>query len=733
MTDTVLETKPRTATESAPPARRREITGKTRVAVIGAGYIANFHLTALAETDDVELVAICDVSESRARQAAKGYDAVQVVTDVARLAELDVHVAHLTVPPDQHVSLTRELLTAGIGVFVEKPFALTSDDARDLAQLAKTRGLPLAVNHNYLFRPVIERLFQRIDAGEIGRVEHVQATLSVPLRQLDAGDYSHWMFRAPRNIVFEQAVHPLSMMQHLLGSVVRAHTAQLTSTELNPKQIFHQRWATSFVAERGTATLYMAFGQPFTRSTLQVFGTDGFIEADFFHDQLSGERKTQWLDFWNSYLAGARRGTELRRDARRNLINWMRTTVGLARRDAFYLSMRGSIQAFHKALRTRAALPNNANTAIAVTEWADAVAGDTTGDATPAPLFPAAGAARSGEVVVLGGTGFIGQRVVRRLLAKNVPVTCVVRRLHSLPSAIVEPALAGRLRIVQASLGDESGMSEALRGATRCVHLATGNGTSWEEVDAVMVRGSAQVAEQCATAGIERMVYVSSIAALYTGRDNGSDVIDDSWDTDPQPDKRPLYAKGKSAAEKVLRSTAERLGLGLVVARPGVVLGEGTPMQHSGLGLWVRDNHCVGWGAGDHSLPLVLADDVADALVAATLADGAGIDGQAINLCADPGLSGKDIVEELERATGRPIKFHQRPLWLSQTMEVGKWIVKRIGGRKVEFPAYRDLKSRALAAGFSSRTARVELGWKPVEEREAFLDAAIRIYAPRNR
>ena len=216
--------------------------------------------------------------------------------------------------------------------------------------------------------------------------------------------------------------------------------------------------------------------------------------------------------------------------------------------------------------------------------------------------------------------------------------TSPASRAASTPSPeIVEPALDGRLRLVKASLGDEEGMARALKGARRCIHLATGNGDDWETVKKVMVDGSARVAEQCAEAGVERLVYVSSIAALYTGPDGAASSIADSWDTDAKLDKRPIYARGKAEAEKALQAVADRTGLKLVVTRPGVVLGEGTLMQHSGLGLWVRDNHCVGWGLGDNALPLVLADDVADALVAAALLESDAVDGQAINLCANPG------------------------------------------------------------------------------------------------
>jgi len=46
----------------------------------------------------------------------------------------------------------------------------------------------------------------------------------------------------------------------------------------------------------------------------------------------------------------------------------------------------------------------------------------------------------------------------------------------------------------------------------------------------------------------------------------------------------------------------------------------------------------------------------------------------------------------------------------------------------VRFPSYRDLKSRALPLPFGAETARQVLGWQPVEEREAFLDRAVRVH-----
>jgi nucleoside-diphosphate-sugar epimerase len=242
-----------------------------------------------------------------------------------------------------------------------------------------------------------------------------------------------------------------------------------------------------------------------------------------------------------------------------------------------------------------------------------------------------------------------------------------------------------------------------------------------------MVQGSRDVALAALEKKVARFVYVSSIAALYTGHDAPESVIADGTPTDPKPDERPLYARGKIAAEEALRELVASRGLPLVIVRPGVVMGAGSPPQHSGLGLWQRDNHCIGWGKGDNPLPIVWVDDVADALVKVAMHEGRELDGKTLNLCARTTLTARDMVAEIARASGRAIVFHPRSLAMSQAMEVGKYAVKTVGRRPgVEWPSWRDLKARALVPPFSSDIARTVLGWKPVEDADGLLDVCVR-------
>ncbi len=716
---TTTETAPQ-APDSKPresPSRVRPPAGRrTAVAVIGAGYIADYHLQVLARLPEVALVAVVDRDLERAARAARRFGVPRAVATLDELRAERIDVAHICVPPDLHAEVARACLERGIAVFAEKPLAPSLAEARELAFLAREKGLPLAVNHNALFHPSFRAALRALEQGRIGRLEHASVQLSAPLRQLETGDFSHWMFREPRNILFEQAIHPFSQLALLLGRVARLDLALLSTRELSADQILAERISLAAQAERGTAELSLAFGTTFPSSKLQLFGSDGLLEVDLLHGAVSIERKTLWLDFWNSFLALARRGRALRAAAWRNLASYARLTLGLGRReDAFYAGMRDSIAAFHAALRAGKAPLSGAEHALVALEWCEAAAAHLPRARARAPLAESTQPPRTREIVVLGANGLIGRRTVDALLARGLPVTAVVRRLEGLPETLESAARSGQLRLRRASLGDADALRRALSGAETVLHLATGGGSSWEEIERSMVAGTRRAAEIALQAKpAARFVFVSSTAALYLGRDAGEELGDDAA-PDPRPERRALYARGKIEAERALRELERARGLRLTIVRPAVVLGKGAPFQHSGIGLWVRDNHCVGWGRGDRALPIVLVEDVADALARLVAHQGRELDGKALQLASRSELSARGLVQAFAHAGGRDVHFHPRPLVLSQAFEIGKWLVKRIGGRREPFPSWRDLKSRAMHPRLSCETAREVLGWQPCD------------------
>ena len=206
-----------------------------------------------------------------------------------------------------------------------------------------------------------------------------------------------------------------------------------------------------------------------------------------------------------------------------------------------------------------------------------------------------------------------------------------------------------------ASLDDPDSLRRAFDGVDAVVHLATGSAASLEDVEQTMVGGTLTVVDAARSAGAVRIVYASSIAAFYLGADAAVDVVDDDSPLDPEPEGRGLYARGKIMTEQRLRGS----GHPIVIVRPGIVLGSGTPPQHAGLGSWRGGVHCLGWGTGDNPLPIVMVQDVADGIaLLATAPDVAP--GSPFNLATECGLTAQETVDLLAEATGRPFEFVSR-------------------------------------------------------------------------
>lgn len=319
------------------------------------------------------------------------------------------------------------------------------------------------------------------------------------------------------------------------------------------------------------------------------------------------------------------------------------------------------------------------------------------------------------DAVVIGGSGFIGSHLVKELTNEGRTVRVVSR------GAAGRPAKEGLVEYQRGAVGSLADMLAAAEGAGCVYHLATGGGQSWADFERDFVGGARNVAEACRRQGVRRLVYASSTAALYLARDG---VIDESTPADPKPVMRSYYARAKIEAENLLLDLHRREQLPLVIVRPAVVVGRGGVLSHSGVGLWCSDLHCMGWGSGRNPLPWVLVRDVARAMRAAGQAP--GIEGRAFNLACAVEMSAREFVEELARRSRRRFRFHPRNLWIEQSIELCKWLLK-VAARKAEnpFPYYRDMVTRSFRTRLDCSAARDVLGWTPVDDREEFLREAI--------
>ncbi|MDP6353287.1 MAG: NAD-dependent epimerase/dehydratase family protein, partial [Alphaproteobacteria bacterium] len=584
-------------------------------------------------------------------------------------------------------------------------------------------GATLGVNQNFIYHPAFAKLLALVSAKSLGPLRAVDCIYNMPLRQLAAGQLGHWMFDKPVNILLEQAVHPLSQICALVGEVGEMAALATSPVEISPGIPFHDSVDVSLRGQQGQAHLYFAMGREYPVWQITAVCDDGAIVADMIGNRFFTSERTRWLEFLDTYLSGRRVGRLIGAQARRNALDYLLATFHLKpRSDAFFLSMKASIEAFHRALDAGETPRSDGRFGAGLVGVCERIATTAFTEAKAPRATPAVGTPRRFDVAVLGGTGFIGAHVVKRLLREGRTVGVMARTIRNLAPPFYEDGVTLIGGDVNRGEDIERGIGEA-RAVINLAH--GGGGDSWPEIERTMVGSARRVAENCQRNGVAKLVHVSSIAALYLG--DGSAVISGRTPPDPRAEKRGIYARGKAESDRVLLNLHAQAGLPVCILRPGVVVGEGGIAFHSGFGFYNNEQHCLGWNQGDNPLPLVLAGDVADAIVLALDRDRAT--GRCYNLVGDVLLTAKECIEVLGEATGRPLRYHPQSVGGLQAVEVGKWLIKLLIGRGGAYPSYRDLKSRGLTARFDCSDAKNDLGWRPQSDRAAFLRDGIEIYA----
>ncbi|MEY4673190.1 MAG: hypothetical protein RL148_974 [Planctomycetota bacterium] len=689
------------------------MTKTTQVAMVGTGFIAEVHLAALATVRGVRVVAVCDAAAGKAERFARRHGIGRWHGSVRELLEAGgVDVVHVLVPPEHHVAVALECLAARVHVLVEKPMALRAEDLALLEEAAATHGVQLGVNHNQTFHPCIRWLEVQLHRGAVGRVEHVALQHNVPLRQLQTGDVGHFMFRTEANILWEQGVHLFSIVHELLGRARAVDASVGPARVLANGQRFFDEWQLALQAERGSASVRMAFGRGMPHATVTVVGSDGIAHLDLLRGSARLERKTRWLDPLDHALNLAAGGLRLLRRASGVMWGYARGLFGIGLPDdPFVRGMRDSLLAFHEAVREGKTAPRGVVAARSVHEMCVAAAESAGVSREPlaATRISTPGPARPREVVVTGGTGTIGRRCVELLLAQGRPVTLVVRRPQLLPMH-----LATQCRVFCGDAGDPAVLGAALAGADSVLHLATCAGDDPSTAAQAMATAARTVGDACRAQGVRRLVFTSSTAALWLG-DAGT--VRGDVGPDPLPAHRPAYARGKIAAEQELAEQRTK-GLETVVLRPAIVLAADGPKDHSGVGLWVRDNVCIGWGPGTTPLPLVLADDVASACVAALDAPAAA--NRSYNLAGGVQPTSREYAQLLAAHGNPAVRFVGQSFLSIWLQEGAKWLLKRCAGRRAELLRMRDLRSRAFLTRLDCEDATRDLGFAPVQDRAEF-------------
>ncbi len=178
-----------------------------KTGVIGLGYWGPNLLRNLYANQRRGELVMCDSNPARLEKIRSRYPDVSFTSDCQDLfndSSLDAIVIATNV--SSHYPLAKEALLAGKHVFVEKPFAASIEEAQELVDLGKSKGLVTMVGHTFMFSPPVIKTKEIIDSGELGDIHFITSSrVNLGLHQKDV------------SVIWDLAPHDFSMLFYWLG------------------------------------------------------------------------------------------------------------------------------------------------------------------------------------------------------------------------------------------------------------------------------------------------------------------------------------------------------------------------------------------------------------------------------------------------------------------------------------------------------------------------------------
>ena len=148
---------------------------KIRIGVIGAGSFASRrHIPIVVKSQNAELVALCRRDKEMLNKVAVHFGCNNTFTDYKEMIDsVEMDGVIIATPHALHYENAKFALEKGLHVLIEKPMAVKSDEARELAKLAKDKGLIIVVAMNPPYWQHTTYIRELIKSGEIGEIEEV--------------------------------------------------------------------------------------------------------------------------------------------------------------------------------------------------------------------------------------------------------------------------------------------------------------------------------------------------------------------------------------------------------------------------------------------------------------------------------------------------------------------------------------------------------------------------------
>lgn len=178
------------------------------IGVIGYGYWGPNLVRNFALSSGSQVVAVSDLDEERLAQAQQLYNGIHATTDYHKLiTDKSVDAVVIATPVATHFDLASEALQAGKHVLITKPLASNSRQAEQLIEQSTRLNRVLMIDHTFIYTGAVNKIHELVQDGKLGDIYYYDSV------RINLGLFQHDV-----NVIWDLAVHDLSIMDYILSS-----------------------------------------------------------------------------------------------------------------------------------------------------------------------------------------------------------------------------------------------------------------------------------------------------------------------------------------------------------------------------------------------------------------------------------------------------------------------------------------------------------------------------------
>ena len=175
------------------------------IGVVGYGYWGPNLVRNFAELEDAHVHTVADLNPKVLEIVARRFPATKTTTDFQQmLQDPEIDAVAIATPVNTHFPLAMAALKAGKHVWLEKPMAETSLQARSLVEEAEKRNLVLHVDHTFIYTGAVQKIKTLIDSGELGKILYFDSI------RVNLG-----LFQRDVNVISDLGVHDFSILAYI--------------------------------------------------------------------------------------------------------------------------------------------------------------------------------------------------------------------------------------------------------------------------------------------------------------------------------------------------------------------------------------------------------------------------------------------------------------------------------------------------------------------------------------